>query len=137
MWPFFLWGVAARGAGRTGAASRKGFRMSEFITLNKNKDFHRLYNRGRSYVSPVLVTYVMKNRIGDKRLGITTSKKVGKAVKRNRARRVILQAYREMFPSVKNGYDFVFVARGKTPYVKSTDIRRAMAIHMKKAGVLK
>ena len=47
-----------------------------FTTLKENKDFRRLYQRGKSYVSPVLVTYVMKNRKAGLRIGITTSKKI-------------------------------------------------------------
>ena len=38
---------------------------------------------------------------------------------------------------VMPGYDLVFVARGKTPFVKSTDILRAMKKELKEAGVLK
>lgn len=55
-----------------------------FTTLKENKDFRRLYHRGKSYVSPVLVTYVMKNRKAGLRIGFTTSKKIGIAVQRNR-----------------------------------------------------
>ena len=89
--------------------------MSEYVTLKDNRDFSRLYKRGKSFVSPVLVTYVMKNKNNNLRFGITTGKKVGKAVKRSRARRVIRAAYYELYPDLKQGYDFVFVARGKTP----------------------
>lgn len=110
--------------------------MSEYITLKDNKDFSRLYKRGKSFVSPVLVTYVMKNKSDNLRFGITTGKKIGKAVRRSRARRVIRAAYYELYPQIKSGYDFVFVARGKTPYVKSTDICKSMKKHLKSAGVL-
>ena len=91
--------------------------MTQWQTLKENRDFRRLYQRGKSYVSPVVVTYVLKNRSRAVRIGITTSKKTGKAVKRNRSRRVIREAFRALYPSVKPGYDFVFVARAKTPFV--------------------
>lgn len=107
------------------------------MPIKENKDFRRIYTRGKSYVSPVLVTYVLKNRSGDVRIGITTSKKTGNAVKRNRARRIIREAFRMVVPQVKQGYDFIFVARGKTPFVKSTDICRAMTQELKNAGVMK
>lgn len=110
--------------------------MSEIITLKDNRDFSRLYKRGKSFVSPVLVTYVMKNKNNNLRFGITTGKKVGKAVMRSRARRVIRAAYRELYPDLKQGYDFIFVARGKTPYVKSQIVLKAMKQHLKSAGVL-
>lgn len=111
--------------------------MSEIITLKDNRDFRRLYSRGRSFASPVLVTYIMKNRSGDVRIGITTGKKTGKAVMRNRARRIIREAFRELYDKIRPGYDLVFVARTKTPYVKSYDILRSMKKELKDAGVLK
>lgn len=111
--------------------------MDLFTPMKDNKDFKRLYTRGKSYVSPVLVTYVLKNRTHTVRTGITTSKKTGNAVLRNRSRRIIREALRKVVPQVKPGYDFVFVARGKTPFVKSTDIYRVMKKQMKEAGVLK
>ena len=58
-------------------------------SLCENRDFKRLYARGRSFVTPLCVVYVMKNRLGVNRVGITTSKKIGCAVKRNRARRLL------------------------------------------------
>lgn len=111
--------------------------MGELVTLKENKDFRRLYSRGRSYSSAVLVTYVMKNRSRNVRIGITTSKKIGKAVMRNRSRRIIREAYFQLADEIKPGYDLVFVARGRTPFVKSTDILRAMRKELKEAGVFK
>ena len=110
--------------------------LGEFVTLKENKDFRRLYSRGRSYPSALLVTYVMKNRCGNVRIGITTGKKVGKAVLRNRSRRVIREAFRELSSEVKSGYDLVFVARRRTPFLKSYDILRTMKKELKDAGVL-
>ena len=89
--------------------------MSEYITLKDNRDFSGLYRRGKSFVGPVLVTYVLKNKSDNLRFGITTGKKIGKAVRRTRSRRVIREAYYKLYPDIKKGYDFVFVARGKTP----------------------
>ncbi len=110
--------------------------MSRFTTLNSNSDFRRAYGRGKSYTNPALVTYVTKNRAGLCRIGITTSKKIGNAVQRNRARRVIREAFLSQdIPCV--GYDIVFVARTKTVYKKSTDISIIMRKHLISAGVIK
>ncbi len=70
-------------------------------------------------------------------MGITTSKKIGNAVERNRCRRIIRAAFYEVSPLISGGYDFVFVARTKTIKLKSTDIKRIMLQHLKKAGVIK
>ena len=107
------------------------------ITLKENRDFRRIYNRGRSFASPLLVSYVMKNRVGSVRVGITTGKKVGKAVLRSRARRGIREAYRALAEEISPGFDLVFVARSKTPFVKSYDVLKAMKKELKDAGVLR
>ena len=111
--------------------------MDKFISICRNNDFRRLYAKGKSFVSPPVVVYVKKNRNQGLRVGITTSKKIGNAVLRNRSRRVIREAFRELSPRVKSGYDLVFVARGRTPHVKSTDVRRHMEKELTAAGVLK
>ncbi len=101
---------------------------SEKIILNK--DFKRVYGRGNSHVSPLLVTYVLKNNSGKLRIGITTGKKIGGAVERNRARRVIAAAFRETISKIDcNGADIVFVARTKTVSAKSYNVAAAMKKH--------
>ena len=73
--------------------------------------------RGTSYANPALVTYFMKNRAGICRIGITTSKKIGNAVERNKSRRLIRAAFQNVYKEYGEyleGYDFVFVARGRT-----------------------
>lgn len=110
--------------------------MRKFLTLKENRDFRRAYNRGRSYVSPILVTYIIKNNQNNLRIGITTGKKIGKAFERNRSRRIIRAALREIYGDLEKGYDIVFVARGKTPYVKSTDVLEVMKSHLKSAKLL-
>lgn len=110
--------------------------MAKINSLCRNNDFRRAYARGKSYVTPVVVIYVMKNREKSRRVGITTSKKIGNAVQRNRARRVIREAYRQLMPRLKRGYDLVFVARGRTPFVKSTDVLKAMEKQLQAVGLL-
>ena len=105
------------------------------VTLNTNSDFRRAYARGKVYTDPALVSYVLKNRAGICRIGITASKKIGNAVQRNRARRVI-RAATEMLPAVRGGYDIVFVARTKTIRKKSTEIAKVMEQQLRSAGVI-
>ena len=111
--------------------------MEKFVTICRNNDFRRIYARGKSYVSPLVVVYALKNRTKNVRVGITTSKKVGNAVQRNRSRRVIREAFRALAPRVRPGFDLVLVARGKTPYVKSTDVRRQLERQLQAAGLLR
>ena len=106
-------------------------------TLKTNSDFRRAYARGKSYTNPALVMYVRKNRAGSCRIGITASKKIGNAVQRNRARRVIREAFRQVNLPLKGNYDVVFVARTKTVFKKSTDIYNVMVPMLIEAGVVR
>lgn len=110
--------------------------MAKFAVINTNKDFRTLYYRGKAQVHPVLVTYVRKNRLGYPRAGITTGKKLGGAVQRNRCRRVIREAYRLLLPQICGGWDIVFVARTRTLHSKSTAVGAVMAQQLRTAGVL-
>ncbi len=111
--------------------------MARFAVLNRNGDFRALYHRGKTRVNAVLVTYVRKNRLGVPRVGITTGKKIGGAVQRNRCRRIIREAYRSLLPGIKGGWDMVFVARQRTLDVKSNQIKRVMEKQLISLGVLK
>ena len=110
--------------------------MKNTVTIKSNCDFRRTYGKGKVFQAPALVSYVLKNRAGICRIGITTSKKIGNAVERNRARRVIRAAYREIEDKINGNYDFVFVARSRTKYQKSTQIAQLMLSQLKKAGVI-
>lgn len=107
------------------------------IKLKENRDFRRAYNRGKVFVTSFAVVYINKNRFGDTRLGITAGKKVGKAVKRNRAKRVITAAFRSVFPKIRDGLDFVIVARTRILNVKSTDFAVTLEKTLESAGALK
>ena len=107
----------------------------KYTTITSNRDYQRIYRRGRSYVSPVLVTYAIKTKNNNLRIGITTSKKVGKAVQRNRCRRVIRAAFAHLHADQSNCYDIIFVARTKTAYCKSYEVEKAMRDHFTKLGI--
>ncbi|MCG8482053.1 MAG: ribonuclease P protein component [Clostridia bacterium] len=76
-----------------------------------NYEFKRVYRRGSLKAGRYLVLYTLKNRYENNRLGITTSKKVGKSVKRNKARRLMKEIYRIYKDQLEIGYDIIFIAR--------------------------
>ena len=110
--------------------------MSKGITLRLNKEFRTLYYHGASFVDPLLIVYARKNRLGVTRTGITTGKKVGKAVQRSRCRRIIRAAFAVYAHAVKPGYDLVFVARARTVAATSTDLVAVLDKAFRKLGVL-
>ena len=106
-----------------------------YRTLDKNWQFNRVYGRGKSYVHPHCVLYVAKNRLGYTRIGLTATKKVGHAVQRNRARRVMKAAIDEHLDYNIGGYDLIFVARGMTPRLKSWQLSSVVAKLFAQAGL--
>lgn len=106
------------------------------VILNENKDFRRLYYRGKSFADGNLVTYVAKSNRGYCRIGITASKKIGGAVERNRAKRVIRVAYAQLEGQIQGNFDFVFVARSRTSKLKMQLVKKSMLTQLKKAGIV-
>ena len=103
-------------------------------SLKKNKDFKGVYTKGKSYATYNLVIYSLPNRLGYNRVGFSISKRIGKAVQRNRIRRRLKEIIR-LEKNLKKGYDLVFIARKaviKRDYHQLVnDVRKLL----KKAGI--
>jgi ribonuclease P protein component len=97
-------------AGGDGGVGRRGRRGR----LSRSADFDRVYREGRSHASRWLVLYSFPRAVGsseDPRLGVSVGRKVGGAVERNRAKRVLREAFWAVAPELPEGHDFVLVAR--------------------------
>ncbi len=101
-----------------------------------NKDFRIMYGKGKCFVDSAMVSYIRKSGRDTSRIGITVSKKLGCAVKRNRAKRVISAAWREVSPRLSQNADCVFVARTKLLTLKSNEVADVMLKHFMSAGLL-
>ena len=90
-----------------------GTPSKKLISLKQNHLFGLAYKKGKSFSCKTVAVYILKNRRAEAKtmLGITVSKKRGKAVERNRAKRIIREAFRTLYPQVKDGYIIVVVAR--------------------------
>lgn len=109
--------------------------MKEASTLKKNYEFRRVYQKGASGVSPLLVVYARRNRGAYNRLGITVGVKLGCAVKRNRVRRRLRELFRLSQPEMKRGYDIVLVARGRAVNAPYRELERAFRRSCDKLGL--
>ena len=109
--------------------------MKHTVSLKQNHEFRRLYNKGKSAVSPYFVIYCRGTGRAESRLGITTGVKLGNAVKRNRARRRIRALYRTHEQELLAGYDIVVVARTRVIYGRYAELERSFRQLVKKLGL--
>jgi len=80
--------------------------------LTRSGDFDRVYRDGSSRANRHLVVYSFPTEPGsDPRLGISVSRKVGKAVTRNKVKRSLREAFWALAERLPAGHDFVIVAR--------------------------
>ena len=89
-------------------------------TLKKNHEFARVYKKAKSFANKHLVLYVIQNGKPYNQLGISISKKLGKAVSRNRVRRLIKEQYRLRQETLAQGFNLVIIVR---PAAKDTTFR--------------
>ena len=96
------------------------------LTLTLNKEFRHAYYQGKSCATPYFILYLVRGRTGMRRYGITTSKKLGGAVQRNRARRLLRTAVWALADELPLGKDLVFVARERILSAKSPEVAAAL-----------
>ena len=104
--------------------------------LKLNHIVRRLYST-QGYANGMLVLYVRPNRSDKNRVGITTGKKLGHAVVRNRARRRLREVYRLNEHLFKPGFDIVVVARSRCITADFQKLTNSYLTLAKKAGILK
>lgn len=111
--------------------------MKKENVIKENRSFRIIYRKVKPFVANEVIIYAQKSRYNGIRYGITAGKKVGNAVKRNRAKRVIRAAFYNVMKNLDGNWNFIFVARSKTPYFKSTDVERTMLYYFSSIGILK
>ena len=82
--------------------------------LSRSGEFDRVYRDGSSNATRYLVLYSFPRKGEDDsevRLGVSASRKLGGAVQRNRAKRILREAFWSLSDRLPEGYDFVIVAR--------------------------
>ena len=104
-------------------------------SLKLNHIFRRLYHTGGA-ANSYLVLYARKNRMGGNRVGFTVSKKLGKAVVRNRVRRRLREIYRLNEEKFLPGWDIVVVARSRCVDADFQKLMDSFLSLAEKSGIL-
>lgn len=111
--------------------------MKYTVSLKENRQFRRLYSRGKSAVGPYFALYCRKNKSDQNRLGITVGGKLGNAVVRNRVRRRIREIYRIHEDIFLPGNDIIVVARVRAAHSRYKELEHNLLQISDKLGLLK
>lgn len=111
--------------------------MEQIQKLKKNTEFRKVYSKGTSLANKYLVLFFKKNDLSYSKVGFSASKKVGKSVVRNRARRLMKEGFRLYDSRLKEGFDLVFIARINIINAEFKEIDKAMISILKRAKLLK
>lgn len=103
--------------------------------LRRRQDFRRVYQRGKAFKCRAFVLCFRPAAKGAVRVGFSVSKKLGKAVERNRVRRKLREAVRLELAAMPAGYDYVLIARLGAKEETVESLRRQLKKLLKGAGI--
>jgi len=119
------------------AAPSARLRLPRSRRLKLGRDFQRARTQGRRLVQGCLILNWLLLPAGEStRLGVVTSKKIGGATVRNRARRLLREAFRRHQFDLRQPMDMVLVARHSIGSMKFADTERDFLTALKRAGAL-
>jgi ribonuclease P protein component len=100
-------------------------------------EFNAVYSRGTAYHHKFFVLFVLPVNSAVRRVGIVAGKKVGGSVKRNRAKRLLREAYRLNKNKLIHGLDIVLIAKKMLPDLTFHEVEKNLLYIFKKANILK
>ncbi len=103
--------------------------------LKKKKDFQTVYSNGKTYANRFLVLYVFCSDDLQGKIGFAAGKKLGCAVRRNRIKRLLREAYRMQQDKIKEGFSLLLVGRKAALSASFLDIEKALFALLEKADV--
>jgi ribonuclease P protein component len=104
--------------------------------LRKSSDFKRVWRYGKSYAHPLMVLKVIKNQEENSRIAVAAGRSIGKAVQRNRAKRLIREAIRPMLSQIQTGWDIVIISRKPMSEASFNHVQSVLLDLLKKSGLL-
>ena len=110
--------------------------MSGLEMLRSTVDFQRINAESRSRAHPTLLMRYRRNELDRPRYGISTGRRVGTAVVRNRVRRRLRTILRRLEGQVEPGWDLLLVARPAAAEASQADLEQALTRMMGSAGLL-
>ena len=111
--------------------------MERRFRVSDKERFRQVRQEGVSHAHPLIVLSCVRNDLDVSRCGFTVSKRIGKAVERNRARRRIREAVRGLWGLVQPGWDLIWIARPGINEASFTDLQDACARLLRRARLLK
>lgn len=103
--------------------------------LRGSKNFSAVYKKGKSVGDRYVVVFYKRNGLPYNRTAFLASRKVGNAVARNRARRLMKESVRLMEPIQKKGFDIIFIARSKANEQKCADVKKSIEAAIKRTDL--
>lgn len=112
--------------------------MKKELRIKKNKEFQEVFKKGRSFANRQFVIYVLPKEFQKEyRVGLSVSKKLGNAVKRNQIKRYIRRSFHELKERIIENNDYVVIARQPVSDMNFHDIKKSLTHVLKVAKVLK
>jgi len=104
--------------------------------LKRSLEFTRVRRLGKSYAHPLVVLVVLPDTEGKIHVGVTAGRSVGKAVQRNRAKRMLREAIRSLLPMIKPGWKIILISRSPVLDAKLPELETALFQLLRKAGLI-
>ena len=109
--------------------------MKRRFRLTRSIDFKRVRKQGKSFAHPLMVLVKLPSTEDRPRVGISTSRSIGGAVQRNRAKRLLRESIRPLTPLLSPGWDIVLVARTPLLTTSFQDVQSALGYLLRRAGL--